>query len=199
MQNQENYQEKNQKHAFQVNLGGMIDILSNHLYSSPDVFVRELLQNGTDAISARKLSDPGFQDGRIMIRIRERESLSFRDNGTGLTEQEIHQFLAVIGQSSKRDLQTGKIREDYIGRFGIGLLSCFMVTDEIIIRTRSAKNPAYVYEFHGKPDGTYEVWETDELHRFPIGTEILIQAKKNCESYFTEEKICELVRYYGLP
>ncbi|MDE5768144.1 MAG: hypothetical protein K2H82_02045, partial [Oscillospiraceae bacterium] len=57
MQNQENYQEKNQKHAFQVNLGGMIDILSNHLYSSPDVFVRELLQNGTDAISARKYAE----------------------------------------------------------------------------------------------------------------------------------------------
>ncbi|MDE5885523.1 MAG: HSP90 family protein [Oscillospiraceae bacterium] len=198
MQNQENYQEKNQKHAFQVNLGGMIDILSNHLYSSPDVFVRELLQNGTDAISARKLSDPGFQDGRIMIRIRERESLSFRDNGTGLTEQEIHQFLAVIGQSSKRDLQTGKIREDYIGRFGIGLLSCFMVTDEIIIRTKSVKDPAHIYEFHGKPDGMYEILELHHFN-FPVGTEILIQAKKNCESYFTEEKICELVRYYGLP
>ncbi|MDE6729648.1 MAG: HSP90 family protein [Oscillospiraceae bacterium] len=192
MQNQE-------KHAFQVNLGGMIDILSNHLYSSPDVFVRELLQNGTDAISARKLTDPGFRDGEITIQLQEEESVSFRDNGTGLTEQEIHRFLAVIGQSSKRDLQTGKIREDYIGRFGIGLLSCFMVTDEIIIRTRSVKDLSHVHEFHGRPDGTYTVDALKETENFPIGTEILIQAKKNCESYFTEEKICELVKYYGLP
>ncbi|MDE5754994.1 MAG: HSP90 family protein, partial [Oscillospiraceae bacterium] len=195
MQNQENQQKQ---HIFQVNLGGMIDILSNHLYSSPDVFVRELLQNGTDAISGRKLLTPDFQDGKIKIQIQERKSLSFLDNGTGLTEQEIHQFLAVIGQSSKRDLQTGKILEDYIGRFGIGLLSCFMVTDEIVIRTRSVKDLAHVYEFHGRPDGIYEILELKNPD-FPIGTEILIQAKKDCESYFTEEKICELVRYYGLP
>lgn len=46
-----------EENRFKVNLRGMIDILSNHLYSSPDVFIRELLQNGTDAISARKLFD----------------------------------------------------------------------------------------------------------------------------------------------
>ena len=128
---------------FKVNLGGMIDILANHLYSSPDVFVRELLQNGTDAISARNLYDNSFQQGKIQIRIQKEKSLSFSDNGTGLTEEEIHQFLAVIGQSSKRDLQTGRILEDYIGRFGIGMLSCFMVTDQIVMKTKSVKNPAH--------------------------------------------------------
>ena len=183
---------------FKVNLGGMIDILANHLYSSPDVFVRELLQNGTDAISGRKLADPSFQEGRIEIRIQEGKSLSFQDNGTGLTEAEIHQFLAVIGQSSKKDLQTGKILEDYIGRFGIGLLSCFMVTDSITIRTRSIKNPEHAYAFQGSPDGTYQI---TELHDTAVrtGTEVYLKAKKNCEVYFHEEKICELVRYYGLP
>ena len=183
---------------FKVNLGGMIDILANHLYSSPDVFVRELLQNGTDAISGRKLFDPAFQQGCIRIRIQDSASLSFADNGTGLTEDEIHQFLAVIGQSSKRDLQTGRILEDYIGRFGIGMLSCFMVTDEIVMKTKSVKNPAHAYEFRGSPDGTYSITELDS-HSVPEGTEVIIRAKKGCENYFTEEKICTLVRYYGLP
>lgn len=183
--------------VFKVNLGGMIDILANHLYSSPDVFIRELLQNGTDAISGRRLADPQFGEGRIDITIEPGVSLTFADNGTGLTEAEIHQFLAVIGQSSKRDLQTGRILEDYIGRFGIGMLSCFMVTDEIILYTRSAKDPAHAYLFTGKPDGTYSITETDEA--VDIGTKIVITAKKGCEHYFHEEKVTELVRYYGLP
>lgn len=184
--------------VFKVNLGGMIDILANHLYSSPDVFVRELLQNGTDAISGRKLIAPEFQDGKIEIQVQSGKGLVFRDNGTGLTEQEIHQFLAVIGQSSKKDLQTGRILEDYIGRFGIGMLSCFMVTDEIVLKTRSVKQPEHAYEFHGNPDGTYQITELEHTD-IAIGTEIIIQAKKGCETYFEEEKICELVRYYGLP
>ena len=183
---------------FKVNLGGMIDILANHLYSSPDVFVRELLQNGTDAISGRKLLQPDFADGRICIRIQEKKGLSFSDNGTGLTEEEIHQFLAVIGQSSKRDLQTGRILEDYIGRFGIGMLSCFMVTDKIVMHTKSVKNPEKAYAFEGSPDGTYSITELDSAS-VPEGTEVILKAKKGCESYFTEQKICELVRYYGLP
>lgn len=183
--------------VFKVNLGGMIDILANHLYSSPDVFVRELLQNGTDAISARQLYDPQWNEGRIDIFIDPEKTMTFTDNGTGLTEAEIHQFLAVIGQSSKRDLQSGKIMEDYIGRFGIGMLSCFMVTDEIIVRTRSAKEQGRGHEFHGQPDGTYRIVPLDT--EIPIGTSIIIHAKKGCEMYFSEEKTAELVRYYGLP
>lgn len=184
--------------VFKVNLGGMIDILANHLYSSPDVFIRELLQNGTDAISGRRLRDPDFGEGKITIRVVPGESLDFTDNGTGLTEPEIHQFLAVIGQSSKRDLETGRILEDYIGRFGIGMLSCFMVTDEITLRTRSVQAPEHVYEFCGKPDGTYSIRQVED-DTVSIGTKISIRAKKGCEQYFTEEEVTRLVRYYGLP
>ncbi len=183
---------------FKVNLGGMIDILANHLYSSPDVFVRELLQNGTDAISGRRLSDPDFSEGCITISIEPEKSMIFTDNGTGLTKDEIHQFLAVIGQSSKRDLQTGKILEDYIGRFGIGMLSCFMVTDEIKLRTRSAKDPSHAYEFTGKPDGTYSIIDVP-ADSVQVGTAMYINAKKGYEEYFHEDRVAELVRYYGLP
>lgn len=184
--------------VFKVNLGGMIDILSNHLYSSPDVFVRELLQNGTDAISGRRLIEQRFGEGEITIRVTPGKSLVFTDNGTGLTEPEIHQFLAVIGQSSKRDLTTGRILDDYIGRFGIGMLSCFMVTDEIMLRTRSVKDPSHAYEFHGKPDGTYSITEIP-AEETALGTAIHIKAKKGCEQYFDEAEIVRLVRYYGMP
>ena len=184
--------------VFKVNLGGMIDILANHLYSSPDVFIRELLQNGTDAISGRRLLDPGFTQGKITIQVEPERSITFTDNGTGLTEAEIHQFLAVIGQSSKRDLETGRILDDYIGRFGIGMLSCFMVTDEIVLATRSVKEPDKAYSFCGKPDGTYSISPVAAAE-VPVGTRIVIQAKTGAEQYFDEETVTRLVRYYGLP
>lgn len=193
-----------QDFKFKVNLGGMIDILSNHLYSSPDVFVRELLQNGTDAISARISEDSSFEekDAVIEIEVTDGERIVFRDNGTGLTEDEIHRFLSVIGQSSKYDIENNRANGDYIGRFGIGLLSCFMVTEHITVRTRSYKQPDRVLEWKGMADGTYTI--TDACDTIPIGTEIIIlnnKAEKESEvidDYYNADNIANLVYYYGL-
>lgn len=185
-------------YRFKVNLGGMIEILSDHLYSSPDVYIRELLQNGVDAITGRKKFDSESK-GKITLEIEEGKALVFTDNGQGLTEQEIHQFLAIIGESSKRDVETGKIQTDYIGRFGIGLLSCFMVSDEICMVTKSCKEKdADVLEWCGKPDGTYTI-ETllDEKMEEP-GTKVILKSKEGMEEYFTREKIRELITYYGM-
>ncbi|MBS6217586.1 MAG: hypothetical protein KH704_11770 [Clostridiales bacterium] len=70
---------------FQVNLGGMLDVLSNHLYKSPDVFLRELLQNGVDAITLRQKEQPGWNGGRLTIQVDPGRRLIFRDNGAGLS------------------------------------------------------------------------------------------------------------------
>ena len=87
---------------FNVNLGGMMDLLSNHLYSTPKVFLRELLQNAADAISLRQAHGMD-EEPKIEIIITEKKSLVFKDNGSGLTGDEIHRFISVIGQSSKKD------------------------------------------------------------------------------------------------
>lgn len=147
---------------FQVNLGGMLDILSNHLYTSADVFLRELLQNGVDAITLRRQKCPGWKGGCIHIRLVPGKKMVFTDNGAGLTREEINRFLSVIGQSSKHDLLSGEMSGDYIGRFGIGLLSCFMVSDSIVIHTRSTESPC-AYEWTGRPDGTYTLRELEGM------------------------------------
>ena len=191
-------------YKFKVNLGGMIDILSNHLYSSPDVFVRELLQNGTDAISARTAADSNFSenDAKVEIEVLEGKKIIFRDNGTGLNEEEIHKFLSVIGQSSKYDIENNRANGDYIGRFGIGLLSCFMVTDHICVRTRSYKSPDTILEWKGMADGTYTIEKINE--EIEIGTEIIIENNKAekdsdvVDDYYNCDTIANLVYYYGL-
>lgn len=191
---------------FKVNLGGMIEILSDHLYSSPDVYIRELLQNGVDAINARKnLGDGTEIAGCITLDIEDGKKLVFTDNGLGLTESEIHQFLAIIGESSKRNLADGRIQTDYIGRFGIGLLSCFMVSDEIKMYTKSCKaGNAPVLEWRGKPDGTYNIInhgagckDAPFFNESP-GTQVVLFAKPGQEDYFTKETIKRLVIYYGM-
>ena len=185
--------------VFKVNLGGMIDILANHLYSTPEVFIRELLQNGIDAISARKKQQSDLRDAHLRIKVDPGRQLVFTDSGAGLTRDEIHQFLAVIGQSSKRDLETGRVYEDYIGRFGIGLLSCFMVSDEILVHTRSVRDPEHAWEFRGMPDGTYTITELTGVKKPEIGTDIILNAKPGAETYYDAERLTELIHYYGLP
>lgn len=179
---------------FQVNLGGMLDILSNHLYKTTDVFLRELMQNGVDAVTRRKKLEPEFKDGRLHIALVPGKKLVFSDNGSGLTEGEIHEFLSVIGQSTKQQLEDGKLSEDYIGRFGIGLLSCFMVSDAIVVETRAIGEES-ARRWTGLPDGTYHI---DAIQRKETGTSIILEAKAECEDHYTQEKIEELVKFYGI-
>lgn len=177
---------------FKVNLKGMIDLLSNHLYSTPYVFIRELIQNGIDAITARKKGEP-HHHGKIEIEIFSATppTLYIEDNGVGLTEEEVHQFLSQIGQTSKRNEMD---QDDFIGRFGVGLLSCFIVSDEIVLLTRSV-NSTTTIEWRGKPDGSYTIKKIDQA--MSPGTRIYLQSKPGYEQYFTEEKVKELVQYYG--
>ena len=184
------------EHKFQVHLLGLIDLLSNHLYSGPHVFVRELLQNGVDAIRARQLLEPDF-GGEINIELTAPlgapATLTFADNGVGLTEDEVHRFLAIIGESSKRAVE-GERPADYIGQFGIGLLACFLVSNEIVVVSRSAQGGAAV-EWRGRPDGTYQlrILEQD----LAPGTQVFLKCKEGREEFFEKEKLVELVSHYG--
>ncbi|MCI8518186.1 MAG: HSP90 family protein [Hungatella sp.] len=181
--------------SFQVDLKGMIRLLSENLYSSSDVFVRELLQNAVDAIEARREMEPAFGEGRISIEYRQEKDqqaeLMFRDNGIGLSREEIHSFLSVIGQSSKREEVR---RSSFIGQFGIGLLSCFLVTDEIAVKSRSVREEQG-YRWIGKSDGTYQVTEEAQLPE--PGTQVMIRLRGNTASRYGEERVIQLLKNYG--
>jgi molecular chaperone HtpG len=185
------------EYRFQVNLSGMIQILSNHLYSSPKVFLRELMQNATDAITARSEAEPGLQS-EIHVALTgadEQLTMTVEDNGIGLTEAEIHEFLAMIGQSSKRGPQALLEGEtSFIGRFGIGLLSCFMVSDEIIMLTQSAKGGPSM-EWRGKPDGTYTIRQLDT--KLAPGTKVYLRCKPDAAFYFEHDYVHSALFYYG--
>ncbi len=186
---------KTEAYSFQVDLKGIIRLLSENLYSSTDVFLRELLQNAVDAIEARRVEQPEFTQGNIQITYHRQQKgqakLVFSDNGIGLSREEIHTFLSVIGQSSKRgDMKRGS----FIGQFGIGLLSCFLAADEILVRSRSIKEEQG-YLWIGRSDGTYQVAE--EPGEMTAGTEVTLILKGKMASQYGEEKIVALLKEYG--
>lgn len=182
--------ENTNQNLFQVNLKGIISLLSEHIYSNPGTFVRELLQNSIDAITAIKNIDESYQ-GVVETSLGADRTLCFTDNGIGLKEEEILRFLTVIGESSKRDVLDA---DDFIGKFGIGLLSCFVVSNEIVVESRSAMGKTAV-RWCGKVDGTYtmEALEGD----YPIGTKVILIPKKEWYHLFEYETFKKHLQQYG--
>lgn len=184
-----------EKRTFQVNLGGIINLLSNHLYSSNKVFIRELLQNANDAITAAKQQEPLLEPTINIELIKQGDSstIMIEDNGIGLTNAEIVQFLSSVGSSIKRDAQIQ--RDTFIGQFGVGLLSCFMVCESIILITKSRKDDT-AHKWQGFADGNYVVDEIDgSKHTF--GTKVFIELKENYVSHYDAERVKMLVRKYA--
>lgn len=179
---------------FQVDLRGVVDLLSRHIYSTPQVYLRELMQNGVDAISARKLQDPNAEPGRIRIE-HNGARLTVSDNGVGLTLDEAAQLLATVGRSSKRDSVLNLRREDFLGQFGIGLLSCFLVTDNIRVRSRSATGSQAI-EWVGSAEGTFTLRSLDE-DDIPVGTTIVLDPRPDDAALLSRETVQRLALHYG--
>ncbi|MEN9918633.1 MAG: hypothetical protein RL662_1069 [Bacteroidota bacterium] len=186
-------QNNENKYLFQVNLKGMIELLSEHIYSAPNVFVRELLQNGMDATTARRTIDDTHQ-GIINVYVNDVDGypqIVFEDNGIGLSEDEVHQFLSVIGQSSKR----GDFNEkDYIGKFGIGMLSCLVVSHEIVVQTKSLLSQKTVC-WRGQADGTYTVETISDMEQ--VGTRVILSPKKEWLPLFDIDELRKNILYFG--
>ncbi|WP_105566458.1 HSP90 family protein [Microbacterium halophytorum] len=184
---------------FQVDLRSVVDLLGRHIYSSPQVFLRELLQNGRDAIRARGERDPDAPAGLIEITPAEGgEPFRFRDNGVGLTAAEAADLLSTVGRSSKRDELLQVRRESFLGQFGIGLLSCFMVSDRITVISRSASG-APAIEWVGDATGEFRVRELDgaETASLPIGTEVVLEPRPDERALLERARVTGLAARFG--
>ena len=181
--------------TFRVDLRGVVDLLSHHLYATPRVYVRELMQNAVDAITARRLTQPSAP-GDVWFEPAERTgdgTLRVHDTGIGLSESQVHELLATIGRSSKRD-DLGFARHEFLGQFGIGLLSCFTVADEIRVLTRCGDQPTVLWT--GFSDGQYAVTLPEE-QRAEQGTTVTLVPRRGEEHWLAEKTVGELASLYG--
>ncbi|ORA36413.1 ATP-binding protein [Mycobacterium aquaticum] len=184
---------------FRVNLGGVIALLSKNLYSSPGVYVRELIQNAVDAIAVRDaLGDPAPRAVSISpYGVASPDSpvgeFTITDAGIGVSAEQVEQFLATVGASSKRG-QLERSRRTYLGQFGIGLLSCFLIADEITVVSRSATGAAPI-EWIGRSDGTYTTRTVTE--DIPVGTTVLLRPRPDMVGWARAEQVSPLVQKYA--
>lgn len=181
---------------FHVDLRGVVDLLSHHLYSGPRVYLRELLQNSLDAVTARTQDDP---QAPRRVRIVPADlspdgCLHVDDSGIGLDEDGIRAVLATIGASTKRDA-LGLARESFLGQFGIGLLSCFLVTDEIRVTTRRAGTDE-TWLWVGRDDGTYSVALSPQPRAEP-GTDVALRPRGSAADLLSAEVVERLAASYA--
>ncbi|GAA2404132.1 HSP90 family protein [Catellatospora methionotrophica] len=180
--------------SFQVDLRGIVDLLSHHLYSSPRVYVRELMQNAVDAITARRAQAPNAP-ASVWLESPQTTgdgTLRIHDTGLGLTEQQVHELLATIGRSGKRD-ELGFSRHEFLGQFGIGLLSCFLVADEIRVQTRHEGHPTVYWT--GFADGRYETKPGPE--RQEIGTTVTLVPRRDATDWLDAARVRDLATLFG--
>lgn len=179
---------------FHVDLGGLVDLLSTHLYATPGVYVRELLQNAVDALAARRALEP---DAPAAVHLDAADgALTVTDTGIGLTADEARSLLSTIASSSKRDALLGGGRREFLGQFGIGLLSAFTVASQVVVRSRSARPDAAPMEWVGRADGTFTVTELPDAD-LPVGSRVTLTARPGFEHWLEASTVMALAREYG--
>ena len=186
---------------FKVDLGGLVELLSKNLYSGPQVYLREAIQNGVDAITARREQDADAPARVLLEPWEDGAGISITDTGVGLTAEQAEEFLATIGRTSKRDEVFNEGRAEFLGQFGIGLLACFLIADTVEVISQSALPGAAPVRWLGHADGTFEVVElaSDEAAgQVPeVGTRIHLKARSDSAHWVAEETVVTLASDYA--
>jgi molecular chaperone HtpG len=188
--------------TLQVNLSGLLPIIRRYLYTHTDVFLRELIANGVDA--CQKLLAIAPQEGlsispdELKVEIfayPAKNQLVIKDNGIGMTQEEVERFLNVIAASSAQEFAE-KFREtDIIGFFGMGFYSAFMVAEKVEVLTQSYRSDAKAVLWRGDGSENYE-WELSERPE-GRGTTITLYLHKDYDEYAQVWKVREVAEKYA--
>jgi molecular chaperone HtpG len=178
----------------QVDLSGLMTVLGDHLYSTPTVALRELVQNAHDAITRRRMESDKVFDPRILVRAdRDRGTLSILDNGAGLTRDEVIAFLATVGAGYTRTLRQKTASDDLIGYFGLGFLSAFVVSERIEVRTTSYQSPHEGWLYRSR-DG--ERYSLESCAPGPVGSVVELTLKERFRPLLEGDELRALLERY---
>ena len=196
-----------EKKEFKTEVQQLLDLVIHSLYSNKDIFLRELISNGSDAID--KLRFNGLSDKKLLkdqtdFRIKlftdnDAKTLIIEDNGIGMTKDELEANIGTIASSGTRrfmeEIKKGNSSDnpELIGQFGVGFYSAFMVADKVTLKTRPAgSDESWTWESSG--DGSYEITEGG---RDKNGTEITLSLKEDCRDYIVEFRLREIIKKYS--
>ncbi|MCG6494106.1 molecular chaperone HtpG [Kitasatospora sp. A2-31] len=198
---------------FQAETRQLLRLVIHSIYSNKDIFLRELISNASDALDKLRLeslADSTVQadtsDLHIALEVdKEARTLTVRDNGIGMTRDDLVDLIGTIAKSGTAGLLE-KIKESrdaataqsLIGQFGVGFYSAFMVADKVTLRTRRAGTDSGT-QWESDGEGTYEIQSVDGL---PVGTSVTLHLKPadgedGLADYLAEWKIRQIVKQYS--
>ena len=193
-------------HSFQAEVNEVLSIVVNSLYSHKEVFLRELISNASDALdhlSFRALTDHTLlaEDKELKIDLvpdKKAGTLTIRDNGIGMTREELIGNLGTIARSGSKKLMQSlsaaqKKDVSLIGQFGVGFYSAYLVADRVTVRSR-AIGSSQAHQWESEAKGSFSVDECDKADR---GTEIVLHLKEDEVEFLQEWNLRNLVRKYS--
>ena len=198
-----------EKKEFKSESRRLLDLMINSIYTNKDIFLRELISNASDALDKlyyRSLTDEKVKVDKddLLIHLafnKDDRTITITDSGCGMTKEELEENLGTIAKSGSlafKDNMTSEEKVDIIGQFGVGFYSAFMVSDRIVVKTKSYDSKdAYVWESEGV-DG----YTIDKCKKEDIGTEITLYIKEDTEEdeyskYLEEYELKRLVKKYS--
>ena len=189
-----------------VNSKNMFPIIKKWLYSDKDIFLREIVSNGCDAIkkleSLRGIGEAQLEDGyqpKVIVTIdSEKKQLIVSDNGIGMTEDEVERYITQIAFSGAEEfLEKYKEKSEesagIIGHFGLGFYSAFMVSDTVEIETLSYKDGAKPVLWVSAGEDSYEI---EDGTRTEHGTTIIMNITEEEQEFLQESRIREILHKY---
>jgi len=197
------------KKQFKAESKKLLDMMINSIYTNKEIFLRELISNASDAIDKlyyKSLTDKNIkvkkEDLEIRINLdKENRTLTITDNGIGMNEEELENNLGTIAKSGSELFKENNDKKkdiDIIGQFGVGFYSAFMVSDKVVVHSKSIESPkAYTWTSTGA-DG-YSITESDKKDN---GTEVILYLKESnedvsYEEFLEEYTIKNLVKKYS--
>jgi len=195
------------KHEFQTEVSQLLQLLIHSLYSHKEIFLRELISNGSDAMDKLKyltITDDAFKSISFEPKIDilfddvDKKTFTIKDNGIGMTEDELVENLGTIARSGTKNFlgnMTGDAKADsnLIGQFGVGFYSAFMVGDKVdVISRKAGQDKAYKWTSDGK--GSYEI---TEVKKEECGTEITIYLNDEGKEFANRWQIETVIKKYS--
>ena len=189
---------------FETEVSKLLDIVANSLYTEKEIFLRELISNSSDAceklryVSQTDSKAPKTNKFQIRIHLNEKnKTISIKDNGIGMDDKDMQSNLGTIAKSGTEEFikkmgdKKGDINQ--IGKFGVGFYSSFMVSDQVVVRSKKYDSSiGYLWTSDGK--GTFSIEETEYNE---IGTEITLSIKKDEKEFLSKYKIEEIIKKYS--
>ena len=193
------------KGSLSISSENIFPIIKKWVYSDHDIFARELVSNGCDAITKLKKLDmmgeytlPDGYKGKIQVIVNpEEKTLKFIDNGLGMTADEVEEYITQIAFSGATEFlnkyKDKTTEDDMIGHFGLGFYSAFMVADEVHIDTLSYKEGAK--PVHWVSEGGTE-YEMEEGTKETVGSEMTLYLNEDSVEFSNEYRIREVLEKY---